>query len=314
HGDGKPLLILGEDENGAICMAVQMSDIYDSGLFFNEIDAEEYYDLSTPYGYGGPVCRGEVSDGLKKLYVEKLYDYCRENSIVSLFFRFHPMIGNQDVLSKFQSTLKLKQTVYISTDAEEEIFKNMNTKTRNMVRKAEKNGVFVNFDSGERIDDFLGVYNETMTRIAAEKYYFFGSDELHYLIDNMKENVMVAYAKYEGEIIGSSMFLYDKNGMHYHLSGVKNDFRKLGANDLILYEAAKKACSMGLSTLHLGGGTEPEDSLFSFKKHFNQNGLKDFYIGRMIFDEEKFDKLVDIRCRTDKDFDISRPFMIKYRG
>jgi len=59
---------------------------------------------------------------------------------------------------------------------------------------------------------------------------------------------------------------------------------------------------------------EVEDSLLSFKKHFNRNGLLDFCIGRTVFDPEAFDELVSLRKQYDGRFDDTKPFLIKYRG
>ena len=81
-----------------------------------------------------------------------------------------------------------------------------------------------------------------------------------------------------------------------------------------LVKQLHKQIGYNIKKFHLGGGLGIEDSLFSFKKHFNRNGEIDFCIGRNIFDKSTFDELVKIREENDPDFDSSRPFLIKYRG
>src|SRR5699024_243373 len=86
------------------------------------IDSEEqYYDITTPYGYGGPIIK-KVVKGKKTELVESYKEdfkkyclknkiffitfykfsfkedfkkYCLKNNIVSEFIRFHPVFGNE---------------------------------------------------------------------------------------------------------------------------------------------------------------------------------------------------------------------------
>ncbi|MDR2182964.1 MAG: GNAT family N-acetyltransferase, partial [Clostridiales bacterium] len=55
-----------------------------------------YYDITTPYGYGGPVVAGcHTSEAaLISSFDEAFTNYCVENRIVSEFVRFHPVIKN----------------------------------------------------------------------------------------------------------------------------------------------------------------------------------------------------------------------------
>lgn len=61
-----------------------------------EIDNSIYYDIITPYGYGGPIiteCTGSKEELLQE-YEEKFSQYCKENNVVSKFVRFHPIYKN----------------------------------------------------------------------------------------------------------------------------------------------------------------------------------------------------------------------------
>ena len=314
HGDGTPMLFLYETEKGAVCYVALKEDIALFPAFRGHLAEGTQFDLSTPYGYGGPLTRGNCSEELIADFVKELTSYCCEHKIVSQFFRFHPLLGNHTIFEKHATILTSKQTIYMDTSSEEIIFQNMTSKNRNMVRKAEKNGITIMMDSGEHMDEFIKIYEETMDKNHAEDYYYFDRNYFSYLFEHLKGHICVFYAIYESKIISASIFLYDNVFMHYHLSGTLNAYRNLGANNLILYEGAKFASAHHLTSFHLGGGIENEDALFSFKKHFNRNGRLDFYIGRMIFDEKAFDSLVNLRKKTDINFDVEKPFLIKYRG
>lgn len=55
-----------------------------------------------------------------------------------------------------------------------------------------------------------------------------------------------------------------------------------------------------------------EDSLFKFKKAFNKNSKTYFSIGRKIFDQEKYDELIETRLQ-ENEFDTDTTFFPKHR-
>lgn len=81
--------------------------------------------------------------------------------------------------------------------------------------------------------------------------------------------------------------------MHYHLSATDPDFYRFAANNAILNFAAEYANKNGIKWLHLGGGLtgNADDRLFKFKHSFGRKdeNLKDFYIGKIIFNKEVYE-------------------------
>ncbi|MCI8992060.1 MAG: GNAT family N-acetyltransferase [Eubacterium sp.] len=314
HGDGTPFLVCHQDDEKGLCYVVMQEDISEFPALSPYIEQGRYLDWSTPYGYGGPLVKGSVSGEWLKEFQEQLCVWCREHKIVSQFFRFHPLLQNQKIMEDTSDVIYMKKTVYIDTKDSETIFANMTPNNRNMVRKAKKNGIEIVTDQGERIQEFQKIYEATMKKKEAKEYYYFKEDYFHYLIRKLKEHIIFFYAYYQGTPVSASIFFYNENYMHYHLSGTLPEHRKLAATNLLLTEAADWAAARGIRKFHLGGGVEVEDSLLSFKKHFNRNGLLDFCIGRTVFDPEAFDELVSLRKQYDGRFDDTKPFLIKYRG
>ena len=101
--------------------------------------------------------------------------------------------------------------------------------------------------------------------------------------------------------------------MHYHLAGTHTDYRKYAPSNLLLYEAACWASERGVKQFHLGGGIREDDNLFRFKKQFNKNGYLSFYIGRMIYDKDKYSYLVSLRKQINPSFDTENNRLIQYR-
>lgn len=314
HGDGEPILVYAAFDERRMAYVVMQNDISDFKPFQNVLQSQCYYDWTSPYGYGGPLYDGEITDEWMVLAMKEIEDYAKTHNIVSQFFRFHPLLQNQKHMEKYGKVLYMKKTVFIDTDSEELIMKNMTPNNRNMVRKAKKNGVEIMTDKGENLNSFIDIYNKTMREHNAGEYYFFKKEYFDYIKENMTENTVFFYALYEEKIISASIFFYNDEFMHYHLSGTLPEYRGVAAANLLLTEAANWAAERGIKLFHLGGGVENEDSLLRFKKHFNRNGLIDFCIGCNIFLEEDFEKLVQLRKETDAGFDIEKPFMIKYRG
>ena len=312
HGDGVPYLVFYENDGCRVCFVVMQQDISTDPRFAGAIPAGAWYDWSTPYGYGGPLVDGTVNAETERDFSQQLHAYCRAHHIVSFFVRFHPLLRNEAVLSQVIEHRYLHDTIAMDTGSREVIIQNMDTKNRNMVRKARKNGVsIVRCPIGENAA-FRDIYEETMRRDGASPYYFFG--ESYFCAQNcLQDNARIFYAVHEGEPIAGAVIYYNATFMHYHLAGSRTTYRNLAAGNLLLYEAACWAADHGIRCFHLGGGMAEDDSLFRFKKKFNRNGRLPFYVGRTIFDADAYEKLLVIRKAQDASFDEHNAFMIQYR-
>lgn len=314
HGDGNPILIYIEFDSCKMAYVMMENDISQCRQFAGHLPEGKYFDWTTPYGYGGPLFEGEITDQWMNKALEQIEEYAQNNHIVSQFFRCHPLLQNQKYMESVSQVVCLKKTVYIDTSTKDIILSNMTTNGRNMFRKAEKSGVRIISDTGERIKEFIDIYKMTMDNRRAEEYYYFDQQYFDYLKGNLYKNMIIFYALYEEKIISAAIFFYNERYMHYHLSGTLRQYNCFGATNMLLTEAAFWAAQKGIVQLHLGGGTDVEDSLLRFKKHFNRNGLIDFYIGCNIFLQDDFDRLVTIRKQTDHEFDDTKKFLIQYRG
>ena len=312
HGDGEPLLFEYQDEEAHLCYVVMRSDLADSELFKGTMAAGECFDLETPYGYGGPLCEGEIPEQSQRMFFRELSEYCNETHIVSQFVRFHPLLGNHTALGEVFEKRYMRDTIYMDTSSPELIMANMDTKNRNMVRKAVKNGVTIERRPIEDYEEFLPMYQETMERNRADEYYIFDREYFE-LQKKLSNNACFFYAMYDGRPVAGAIMYYNDRFMHYHLAGTHTEYRQFSPGNLMLYEAACWASKRGITRFHLGGGMNPDDSLFGFKKQFNKNGRLPFWIGRTVFDRDSYDRLLELRAKRDPDFDRNNGRMIQYR-
>lgn len=313
HGDGIPQLLYWENGAKRICDVIIIEDVENSIRFKDKLKEGTYLDATTPYGYGGPLSDGVLSSVEMQLFLFELNEKLKEENIVSQFVRFHPLIGLQRDFYNAFNAVTFKETVFIDTTDKKSIWENMESSNRNMIRKAIKSGVTIKHDKGENIDTFIDIYNSTMDGHNAEGYYYFEKKYYEFLIENMKDNIEFFYSYLDGKIIGTSIFFFNDEFMHYHLSGVYKEYKKYASTNLLLYEAANWANEHGIKKLHLGGGLNKGDSLFKFKKKFNKHGIVPFYVGRMICDKVKYKELLDVRKKFDSTFDINNNYLIQYR-
>lgn len=299
HGDGNPLLFYYEGNKTRGINVVMKRDIADDKHFCRKISENRYFDFATPYGYGGWIIEGNDVETLNGEYE----NWCRKNGIVSEFVRFHPLVKNHRYCEAFYNVDKLGEVVHMDLSDKEDIWNNITSKNRNVIRKAIKNGIEIyNGRYPEIYDKFRIIYNETMDKDNAEDYYYFGKGFYHSILEDLSQNAQVFYAEKDGEVIAAAIVLAANGYMNYHLSGSKKEYSSFAPTNLLLYKAALWGNTNGCRTFYLGGGVgSGEDSLFKFKKAFYKGNLNHFYIGKKIFDRDTYDELLSIRDENVQD-------------
>ena len=306
HGDGEPQLFY-YNENGLRGIYVYMK---------RKTAIEGVYDSITPYGYGGFLLEGDESEenikSLWKAYVEKM----KSENIVDNFVRYHPVLANAIPMKVCSDVIDLGKTVSMDLSSEDVIWKNIHSKNRNMIRKAEKNGIVIKHGQGlELFDDFIKIYNATMDKDNADPYYYFKPEFYKSIHEDLNDNYEMFWAEYEGKIIAMSIMIFANGRLNYHLSGSDLQYRNLAPSNLLLYKAAMWGMEKGMNTFHLGGGVgSGEDNLYKFKIAFNRFSDCQFSIAKHVFDNEKYDELVAERASCDAEFDKESKFFPLYRS
>lgn len=306
HGDGEPQLFYYE-QDGLRAIYVYMK---------RKTTIEGWYDSITPYGYGGVLFEGDTSEANLKAFWNAYVQKMKEESIVCNFVRYHPVLANAIPMKEVSEVIDLGKTVAFHLDSPEVIWQNIVPKNRNMIRKAEKNGIEIHHAADMTLfKDFVQIYNATMDKDNAEEYYYFGDEFYKSIHEDLNGHYEMFYATYEGKTIAMSIMLFANKQMHYHLSGSVLEYRNLAPSNLLLYKAALWGCEHGYKTLHLGGGVgSGEDNLYKFKAAFNRNSDYQFSIAKMIFDQTKYDELVNERKNRDLNFNLESKFFPLYRS
>ncbi|OUO79395.1 GNAT family N-acetyltransferase [Blautia sp. An249] len=301
HGDGEPLLFYYEGKHLRGINVVMKRDIAKSEMFRGKFSENILFDICTPYGYGGWLIEGEN----KELLFDEYDNWCKNHRIVSEFVRFHPVLQNHRFNVDAYDVCPLGNTVVMDLSSPYVIWTNIISKCKNKIRKAKKNGVQIYSGRYPEIyKEFRFIYNSTMDKDHADKYYYFEEPFYESILNDLPQNAQIFYAVYDGTIIAASIILISNGRMNYHLSGSLSEYARLAPVNLLLYEAALWGCEHGCKTLYLGGGVgSDEDSLYKFKKSFNRlDNDNKFYIGKKIFLRDKYDQLLEMRGETNSSF------------
>jgi len=283
-GDGKAhCFVYYDGENGIVIYPFLRRRINELPIF-NDI-SDDLTDIISPYGYSGYL--RNISAVNMSNFINAFHNYCLQNNIVSEFIRFHPILNNFSYCSDNINIREWNQTVVVDLSLSmDDIWQNISPSCRNKIKKAQKNHVEIIHDRNfDHLDDFCNLYTDTMKRLQAEEYYFFSKSWFKELIKLLPHNSALFHGVYNSSIIMSGIYIFDRDFIHYFLSGSIYETRHMGANNLLLYEVSIWAKPRGFKYLHLGGGYQQDDSLYRFKASFSR--LKTpFYIGNVIHDHD----------------------------
>lgn len=265
-----------------------------------QLRGDSYYDLTTPYGYGGPVIK-ELPDHTRKEELTAQFclafeAHCKEQNIVSEFVRFHPIAGNaQDFNTCYNVHFRRHTTGTTLKEFEDPVQEEFSGSTRKRIRKAFKDGVTYRITvNPDNLDRFQHIYLQTMERIGADSLYFFDKVYFSKVLDYFGDRLVLVEALYDSRVIGSELHFRSGPVIHTHLSGSLQDYNHLSPVYVMTYAIVQWGKEQGAELVHSGGGItlEPDDSLYLFKKRFGKNTEFDYYIGNKIWNEEIYQQLL----------------------
>lgn len=294
HYQARPEAVFWEDSHISVIYTHLVRKIHLS----DEYGDSNYFDLTTPYGYGGPIImyrsedKQEIITSIRKSY-DEYRAHCMNNQYICEFTRYHPVFENHNRLLEAPSDQTCAGDVIV-VDLRpnlDEIISKIKKGHKYNIRKSLQKGcsaAIISNPSKADIQDFMRCYNNMLsTRNAAQKYYF----SFEFIEDHFKlfDSILIKIL-FDDTCIGAGIFIKGNKILHYHLSG---SYRIKGVypTDMILLEAIKWAKNQHLQYLHLGGGLSKDDSLFNFKSGFSDISMK-FYIGKIIYMKSVYDQIV----------------------
>lgn len=276
---------------------------------------ENYYDIQGAYGYNGVIASTDNEEFRKAFYL-LFNEYCSDNYIIAEFTRFHPLLNNNLFSEKYLDIIFDRKTVYVDLNkSADEIFRAFQRTTRKQIKRGSgKNNIRVRIERSEScINDFYSIYCESMDRVNSSGYLYFNENYFKELVRAVPSSVFSAFFK--DEIIASIICIKGKQYMHGHLGGAKTKYLRLSPYSILYYEIIKHAYENNFKKIHFGGGNgpDPEDPLLKFKMHFSDT-MSDFYIGKKIYNQFVYDKVVNQWCGRYPEKTVKyKNYLLKYR-
>jgi serine/alanine adding enzyme len=244
-------------------------------------------DVTTAYGYGGPVAAGSRPPA--EAFWELYEDWCGEQRVVSSFVRFHPLLGNHRPAGPSVRLERLADTVAWPLDRDRDLDGSMHRHHRRVVRRAAREVEVVIRERPGRLDDFAALYEASMRRLGAAPFYFFPQAYWETLAARLGPSLVQLDGLLGGELAASTLCLASPPWLHYHLGAALEAGRSAGASHLLLLEAARWGREHGHELFHLGGGVGgAKDSLWEYKRRFAPGALREAWIGKAVHDEAAY--------------------------
>jgi hypothetical protein len=266
-----------------------------------ETGPEGLYDITTPYGYGGPVIvETSDPDRLVRAYEAEFSRYCSDRRIVSEFIRFH-LFDNGAVRERFSGeVVQAGQNIVRSCDFPLDlIWMDFEHKVRKNVKRAQAEGLAIEIDrNGEGLGSFLEIYYNTMERNQASEYYRFSRDFFERLNRDLRGRYAYFHVLKNGRVVSTELVLFSQRYAYSFLGGTKEEFFALRPNDFLKYEIIRWCRESGIEKFVLGGGYRKDDGIFRYKKSFAPSGEVPFYVGRRVHDPASYEALVEERRKT----------------
>ena len=296
NGDGIAKYFFYKCDYGIVLYPFLIRKINDLNFFQQIKITDIFYDITSPYGYGGPLVKYNDKSNKKLLvdgFIKEFSLFCKKNNIVSEFIRFHPLIENHTNFINRLEIEKMNSVIYIDLSVtEEELWRNYKRNNRKNIKKALRNDIEVVVDEKfEFLDEFLEIYYETMKKNNAKEYYFFPKKFFEFIYASLNKNFVLFISKKNNKIISVELALYDKDIIYSFLGGTLSEYFPLRPNNLLKHKLILWAKEKNIKYYLIGGGYHPGDGIFEYKRSFSEGGIKDFFVGRKIYDNEKYKML-----------------------
>jgi RimJ/RimL family protein N-acetyltransferase len=300
-GSGIPLLFVYEEGDNFIGIP----------LIKREIQGSEYYDLTSVYGYSGPISNKafhSLSPNFVCNFKSNFLAFLKEEKIVTVFSRLNPFFNQTDLMEEFGGVVDNGKVVVldllISLEEQRKAYRESTLRT---VKQLKKKGFYVKEATTEDdINTFALIYKLNMLRVEASATYYFDYAYYKALLDSdeIDARLLFVYDKNDYPICGTIVVI--TNGIiQAHLIGTREEYLADSPAKFLTDEITIIGRTLGVRFFNLGGGLGfKEDSLFRWKTNFSHLTFN-YRSWRYVANEEVYKSLItkqEIEIDTEVDF------------
>ncbi len=264
-------------------------------LIIRPIKGTDYFDITSVYGYSGPVSKNISYNFNNTQFITEFKEYLFNKKIVSVFSRLNPFINYQkDILKNLGDCEDLSSVVFIDLTNDIEVQRQgYQRRIKSHINKSRRLCTIKKAQTQEEIEAFIDIYYENMNRVDAEDSYYFDKDYFFKFLkcNDFETDLLLAIDNETNQYISGVMFVKTNQIVQYHLSGTKTDFLNIMPVKMLIDEMRLLATNKSYKYLNLGGGLgSKEDSLLRFKKSFSKE-LETFSLWKYIVNVDAYNKL-----------------------
>ncbi len=209
-----------------------------------------------------------------------------------IFIQIEPNVEKNTKEYKFKHLHKAAHPLFTKytfildlTKSEEELLKNMHSKTRYNIKLAEKKGVIITEDnSDEAFKEYLKLTQETTKR---QKFYAHGKKYHELMWETIKPKTSkgsqdltahLLIAKYQEKTLAAWILFVLGDTLYYPYGASGSENREVMASNLMMWEAIKFGKRLGLKKFDMWGALEekpnPKDPWYGFHRFKEGYGAK----------------------------------------
>lgn len=251
-----------------------------------------FKDITTPYGYGGPMLTGNPNTGQ---FIRDLKEWAASELVVSAFVRFDPIQANHQAFPTHATFVS--NVVLAPTSRDFDILANLSPRYRKQYRRALREGMKTEFAydlTNENMGEFRQHYVQSMDRVQAKRNYYFSDGFWDAVVAKQKElGASISRTTLDGAVHATALRLSHGHYAYNFLSATSDIGRHSHATEFDKISFCLHSQQHGCDLVNFGGGVGGDnDSLLEHKKRFALNSpLGDFNIGKFIFLPDIYESL-----------------------
>jgi len=301
NSSGIPLLFVYEEGGDFIGIPMLKREIQDT----------EYYDMSSVYGYSGPISNRAFSDLSSDFVADfrtNFLEFLNDEKIITVFSRLNPFLDQTGLMENFGGVVDNgKVVVFDLTIPLEEQRNAYQERVLRKIKTLKQRGYYVKqANTKEDVKIFTSIYTLNMLRVDASATYYFDEAYFETLLDSDEFDARLIFVYNENDypVCGAIVVITD-GIMQAHLLGTREEYLADSPAKLLTEEITIIGRELGVKYYNLGGGVGfKEDSLFRWKANFSPLTF-DYKSWRYVANKEVYRTLLtkqEVELNTEVDF------------
>lgn len=269
-------------------------------------DGKPYFDVTSTWGYSGPLYNTELSTDTLKTFWEQVDTWYQDNNIVSEFVRFNPDDNHINYSGELVTIMNIIKGKLLDIET---IWSNYNRKVRKNINRARREELYTKIYYGDEItskviDLFYDIYIHTMDRTNAEEQYYNSKKKLTTFMKNCPNNCAIVLTYKDSTAIASEIVLLSNDSLFSFIGGTLSDYFSLRPNEILKHDVIDWGLNKGFKYYVLGGGLGKEDGIYVYKKTFFPNDEHPFVVGKKIVNKEVYKNMSAKHTSDESDSDF----------